>query len=155
MKRDKAKYGTPGGAPFADAFYEVARCRPLASWRKAGHEIAFQMLMWVKEIDRDISGNLDCSSFDEQDWAELFMMNPLLLGHPQRPKDLHPLDVLYCINSDIQCLQCVDMDEFVSVLRPEYATEYAWSPKDVEKARDMGANAFADWLERYAIEKDS
>ena len=153
MKRNKAKYGTPGGGPFADAFYDVARYYPLASWRKAGREIAFQMLMWVEELDKDISDSLDCSLFDEHDWAELFMMNPLLLGHPQCPKDLHPLDVLYCINSDMRCLQYVDVDEFVSELLPEYAMEYAWSPKDVTAARDMGAGAFADWLARFAVRK--
>ena len=147
MKRNKAKYGTPGGSPFANAFYDVARYYPLASWRKAGREISYQMLMWVEDLDKEISDNLDCSSFGEFDWAELFMMDPLLLGHPQCPKDLHPLDVLYCINSDIRCLQYVNIDEFVSELQPEYAAEYAWSPKDVEKARTMGADAFADWLE--------
>ena len=156
MKRDKAKYGTPGGAPFADAFYEEARYYPLTSWRKAGYEITYQMLMWEWwDLDKDISESLDCSSFDEQDWAELFLFNPLVFGHPQCPKDIHPLDVLYCINSDIRCIQYVNMDEFVSELQPEYATEYVWSPKAVEMARDMGANAFADWLERYAIAKEA
>ena len=147
MKRNKAKYGNPGGSPFANAFYDVARYYPLASWQKAGREIAYQMLMWVEDLDNEISENLDCSSFNEFDWAELFMMRPLLLGHPQCPKDLHPLDVLYCINRDIRCIQHVNIDEFVSELQPEYAAEYAWSPKDVEKARTMGADAFADWLE--------
>lgn len=151
MKRDKAKHGNPGGSPFANAFYEAARCHPLASWRKAGREIAYQMLMWVEDIDKGISENLDCSSFDEFDWAELFMVNPLLLGHPQCPKDLHPLDVLYCINSDVRCLQYVDMDKLVPELLPEYATEYTWSHKTMEAAREMGAMAFADWLERYAF----
>ena len=154
MARDKEKYGVPGGAPFADAFYEVARSYPLASWRNAGREITFQMLMWVDDMYSDIFENLDCSSFDEHDWAELFMENPLLIRHPQCPKDLHPLDVLYCINSDIRCLQYVDMNEFISELLPEYGAEYVWSPKDVEKARDMGANAFADWLEKYAVGKE-
>lgn len=151
MKRDKAKYGNPGGAPFANAFYEAARHYPLDSWRKAGRDIAFQMLMWVEELNKDISENLDCSSFDEFDWAELFMINPLLLGHPQCPKDLHPLDVLYCINNDIRSLSYVDVDEFVSELLPEYAKEHVWSPKAVEAARKMGADAFADWLEQYAL----
>lgn len=152
MKRNKAKYGGPGGAPFADAFYEEARYYPLTSWRKAGYEITYQMLMWEWwDLDKDISESLDCSSFDEQDWAELFLFNPLVLGHPQCPKDIHPLDVLYCINSDIRCLQYVNMDEFVSELQPEYATEYIWSTKAVEMARDMGAGAFADWLEQYAL----
>lgn len=48
---------------------------------------------------------------------------------------------------DLKTLQYVNIDEFVSELQPEYAAEYAWSPKDVEKARTMGADAFADWLE--------
>ena len=109
--------------------------------------------MWVGDIDKDISENLDCSSFDEFDWAELFMMNPLLLGHPQCPKDLHPLDVLYCINNDTRCLAYVDMDKLVPELLPEYATEYAWSHKDVDAAREVGAAAFADWLERYAFNR--
>ena len=151
MKRDKAKYGNPGGSPFANAFYEVARYYPLASWRKAGREIAYQMLMWVEDLDKDISENIDCSSFDEFDWAELFMVNPMLLGHPQCPKDLHPLDVLYCINSDIRSLAYVDVDELVQELLPEYAAEYTWSHKDVDAAREMGAGPFADWLERYAL----
>lgn len=155
MKRDKAKYGTPGGAPFADAFYEMARYYPLASWRRAGHEITFQVLMWVEELDKDISENLDCSSLDDYDWQEILMVEPILLGHPQCPRNFHPLDYLHWIRSDIRCLQYVDMDEFVPELLPEYATEYGWSPKDVKKARDMGANAFADWLERYAIAKDA
>ena len=147
MKRNKAKYGNPGGYPFANAFYDVARYYPLASWRKAGREIAYQMLMWVGDIENEISENLDCSSFDEFDWAELFMMRPLLLGHPQCPKDLHPLDVLYCINNDSRCLQYVDMDKLVPELLPEYATEYVWSRGDVDAAREMGAGTFADWLE--------
>ena len=151
IKHNKAKYGNPGGAPFANAFYETARYYPLSSWRKTGREIAFEMLMWVEDLDKDISENLDCSSFDEFDWAELFMMNPLLLGHPQCPKDLHPLDVLYCINNDIRCLQYVDMDKLVPELLPEYATEYVWSRGDVDVAREMGAGAFADWLERHAL----
>ena len=151
MKRDKAKYGNPGGCPFANAFYDAARCYPLSAWRKAGREIAFQMLMWTEDLDKDISKNLDCSSFDELDWAELFMVNPMLLGHPQRPKDLHPLDVLYCINNDIRSLAYVDVDRFVPELLPEYAAEYVWSRKDVDAARKMGAGAFADWLERYAF----
>lgn len=151
MKRNKEKYGSPGGFPFANAFYEVARYYPLASWRKAGREIAYQMLMWVEDLDKDISENLDCSSFDEIDWGELFMLDPLLLGHPQCPKELHPLDVLYCINNDIRSLAYVDMDKFVPELLPEYATEYAWSRKDVDAARKMGAGEFADWLERYAF----
>ena len=153
MKRNKAKYGSPGGSPFANAFYEVARHYPLGSWRKAGREIAYQMLMWVEDLDKDISKNLDCSSFDELDWAELFMLNPLLLGHPQCPKDLHPLDVLYCINSDIRSLAYVDIDKFVPELLPEYAAEYTWSHKDVDTAREMGAGSFADWLERYALKR--
>ena len=151
MKRDRAKYGTPGGSPFANAFYEAARGYPLESWRKAGREISYQMLMWVDDLDGDIAINLDCSSFDEYDWAELFMMDPLLLGHPQCPKVLHPLDVLYCINNDIQSIAYVDMEEFMTKLIPEYASEYVWSPKDVSAARDMGAAAFADWLEKYAM----
>ena len=151
MKRNKAKYGNPGGSPFANAFYDVARYYPLSSWRKSGREIAYQMLLWVEDLDKEISENLDCSLFDEFDWAELFMMNPLLLGHPQCPKDLHPLDVLYCINNDIRCLSYVDMDKFVSELLPEYAAEYVWSPKDADAAREMGAVAFADWLELYAL----
>lgn len=151
MKRDKAKYGTPGGAPFANAFYEVARYYPLASWRKAGHEITFQMLMWVEELDRDISENLNCSSLDEFDWQEILMVEPLLFGHPQCPRNFHPLDILHFINNDIRSLAHVDVDEFVSELQPEHAAEYAWSPKDVEAAREMGADAFADWLERYAF----
>ena len=151
MKRNKAKYGNPGGSPFANAFYDVARYYPLASWRKAGREIAYQMLMWAEDLDKEISENLDCSSFDEFDWAELFMMDPLLLGHPQCPKDLHPLDVLYCINNDLRCLQYVDIDKLVSELLPEYATKYVWSRKDADEAREMGASSFADWLERYAL----
>ena len=151
MKRNKAKYGIPGGSPFANAFYEVARYYPLESWRKAGREIAFQMLMWTEELDQEISWNLDCSSFDEWDWAELCAINPLLLGHPQCSKEMHPLDVLHCINNDLRCLACVDMDEFMPQLLPEYGTEYPWSPKDAQVARDMGINVFADWLERYAL----
>ena len=151
MKRNKAKYGNPGGSPFANAFYDVARYYPLASWRKAGREIAYQMLMWAEDLDKEISENLDCSSFDEFDWAELFMMDPLLLGHPQCPKDLHPLDVLYCINNDLRCLQYVDIDKLVSELLPEYATKYVWSRKDADEAQEMGASSFADWLERYAL----
>lgn len=152
MKRNKAKYGNPGGSPFANAFYEVARYYPLSSWRKAGRAIAFEMLLWVEELDEDISAHLDCSSFDEFDWAELLMLNPLLLGHPQCPKDLHPLDVLYCISSDIRCLQYVDMDKLLPELLPEYAAEYAWSREAVAAARELGAGAFADWLERYALQ---
>ena len=41
--------------------------------RKAGRKIAYQMLMWAEDLDKDISENLDCSSFDEIDWGELFM----------------------------------------------------------------------------------
>ena len=151
MKCNKAKYGNPGGSPFANAFYDVARYYPLASWRKAGREIAYQMLMWVGDLENEISENLDCSSFDEFDWAELFMMRPLLLGHPQCPKDLHPLDVLYCINNDSRCLQYVDMDKLVPELLPGYGSEYVWSRGDVDAAREMGAGVFADWLEQYAL----
>lgn len=151
MKRDKAKYGTPGGAPFADAFYEVARRCPLASWRKAGREITFQVLKWVEELDKGVLGNLDCSSFDDYDWQEILMVKPLLLGHPQCPRNFHPLDCLHWIRSDIRCLQYIDINGLVSELLPEYAAEYGWSLKDVKKAREMGADAFADWLERYAI----
>jgi len=49
--------------------------------RRRGY--AYQILMWIENLNKDISENLDCSSFDEFDWAELFMMDPLLLGHRQ------------------------------------------------------------------------
>ena len=153
MKRDKAKYGNPGGSPFANAFYEVARYYPLASWRKAGREITFQMLMWVEELDQDISANLNCSSLDEFDWQEILMVEPLLFWHPQSPRKFHPLDTMHFINNDNRCLAHVDIDEFVSELQPEYAEEFAWSPKDVKAAREIGADAFADWLERYALSR--
>ena len=59
--------------------------------------------------------------------------------------------MLYCINNDIRSLSYVNVEKFVSEMLLEYATEYVWSSKDVDAAREMGAGAFADWLEQYAL----
>ena len=45
----------------------------------------------------------------------------------------------------------MNVDKFVSELQPEYAMEYVWSPKDADAAREIGADAFAEWLEMYAL----
>lgn len=96
MSRDKEKYGKPGGAPFAEAFYEVARYYPVEAWRKAGGDIAYDMLLWIDDLDPDILSNLDCSSFGGYDWFELLRINPNALGHPLCPKDIHEGYEEYC-----------------------------------------------------------
>ena len=151
MAKNKAKYGHPDGAPFAEAFYARAKNYPVGAWREADREIVYRMLMWIGDLDDDILGNLDCSGFGEGDWAELLWTNPQILQNPRFPVDaVHPVDVLHAIRVDMENVKNMDDKSFVEDLLPEDEKEFTWFREDVERARQLGKKHFAAWLERIA-----
>ena len=149
MVQDKDAFGHPGGCPFADAFFQRAKSCTADCWRKAGPEIVYDMLRWVWRPGIEQLKDLDCSCLSAYEWQELLRDNPSVLAHPQFDEDnVHPLDILHAVNTEMKCLEHVDDKRLVARLLPEHEAECAWSVKDIEQARAMRKPDFAEWVGR-------